>query len=154
MGRFLVDLMCGRLAVYLRFCGHDTVYVGDFGLDTDETIVEVATLTKRTVLSRDRNVCARVPDGLLLESRSIDGQLVEVATAGISISMPARPQRCGKCNGSLRKRDDAAADPEYVPDDWSDPTYRCIRCGQIYWTGSHWDRVAATIKRVQDEVTD
>ncbi len=34
---------------------------------------------------------------------------------------------------------------EDVPDDW-----QCPDCGQPYWKGSHWDNMAAIVRRLRD----
>lgn len=150
MGRYLVDQMCGRLARYLRFCGHDAVYAGDRSLEYDSAILATAREESRVIISRDRHLCERAVAAISLESREIEGQLREVARAGVTLELPEEPTRCGRCNGELSRRPEHATEPPYVPDDWKEPTYRCRECGQVFWTGSHWNRVAATLERVRD----
>ncbi|MBN2220063.1 MAG: hypothetical protein JW697_07300 [Kosmotogaceae bacterium] len=46
--------------------------------------------------------------------------------------------RCSKCNGLLEEASpgDAAMVPEYVALT-AEKLYKCNRCGQLYWNGSH-----------------
>lgn len=149
MGRFLVDQMCGSLARYLRFCGHDAVYALDLDLTGDDELAVAAAADDRRLVTRDRRLAARQADAILVTALDIEGQLADVAGHGVAIELPDEPRRCGRCNGVLDRRDPAAADPEYVPDDLDIPTYACRRCGQVFWRGSHWDRVGRTIERAR-----
>ena len=151
MARLLVDAMCGRLARYLRFCGHDTVYAPDRDLEADDALAAVADREGRTLITRDRSLAAEAEAAILLTERDIDDQLAAVQAAGISLTMPEHPERCGRCNGRLRRRSPSATDIEYVPDDFDGPTFVCVRCGQIFWRGSHWDRVAARLASVRGD---
>lgn len=149
MDRFLVDHMCGRLARYLRFCGHDAAYAGDHDLDEDATMRAMAQQTDRIIISRDRELCNRAPDAICIESREIEDQLREVAAAGVSLTMADEPTRCGSCNGPLRREESSVMVPEHVPDDLSSPLYRCQRCEQLFWKGSHWERVGETLDQIR-----
>lgn len=161
--RFLVDVMCGKLVVYLRVCGYDTEYALDRDAEADERVLALATAEDRTVVTRDEQLASRAPDAILLTERDVEDQLRELAAAGVDLSVPPRPTRCGRCNGELDAVDvdgDADVDPPaYVPDEVEtggkttdgnrdrrpDEFYRCRDCGQWFWKGSHWDRMTATL---------
>ena len=64
MDRLLLDVMLGKLAVYLRTCGYDTAYAGDRGLEADARIREVAASEGRLLLTRDRQLAAAADDVL------------------------------------------------------------------------------------------
>lgn len=147
MARFLVDQMCGTLARYLRFCGHDVVYAPDHDLETDAEIAAAATAEDRTVITRDQSLGSRATDAIVITDLDIEGQLAAVAAVGVDLTLPEEPTRCGRCGGRLDRRTSAESPPEYVPDDLDAPTYECRRCGQVFWRGSHWDRVSQTIDR-------
>ena len=51
--RLLLDVMLGKLAVYIRTCGYDAAYAGDRGLEADARIREVAASEGRLLLTRD-----------------------------------------------------------------------------------------------------
>ncbi|SFP63660.1 hypothetical protein SAMN05216277_105211 [Halolamina pelagica] len=140
--RFLLDVMLGKLATFLRMCGHDTAYALDRGIEADERILRLATAENRTLLTRDEQLAAQADDAILLTERDVEDQLRELRAAGVDLSLPARPRRCSNCNGELAPADADEA-PAYVPDDTE--TYRCRDCGQWFWRGSHWADVRETL---------
>lgn len=145
MTRLLVDTMLGRLATYLRMCGHDTVYSLDAGLEADDAILAAARESDRTVLTRDRELAARSDDSILLESRDIQSMLAELAGGGFALELPETPRRCSNCNGQLTRVSTEATTPEYAPDPYTVDVWRCRDCGQHFWKGSHWNDVAETL---------
>ncbi|WP_049985848.1 Mut7-C RNAse domain-containing protein [Halobellus rufus] len=170
--RLLVDAMCGKLATYLRMCGYDAAYVldrgGERGTDTDSgpasasespsdaEIAAWAERSGRTLLTRDVDLAARVDGAVLLQSRDVVEQLETLYEAGFDLSLADPPCRCGACNGELRRVaseeslfDADASLPTGAPDPVETPCWRCRDCGQVFWKGSHWDDVAATLARVR-----
>ncbi|APW98129.1 hypothetical protein CHINAEXTREME_10165 [Halobiforma lacisalsi AJ5] len=177
--RLLLDVMCGGLVPYLRLCNHDTAYAGERGrdLEGDDAVVVVAEDEDRTVVTRDvalANRTADSPGSILLEAHEVEAQLVELATAGVPLDIAAEPRFCGRCNGPLERVDPDAVDdlPDYVPGpgsrgadssgngtgdgteadrDRPSDLWRCVDCGQYFWQGSHWDRMAATLQAVRSD---
>ena len=139
--RFLCDAMLGKLARYLRMCGYDTAYTLDRGAETDGAIGDLARREDRTLLTRDADLAARTAGALLLTERDIEAQLRELGDAGVSLSLPETPTRCGRCNGALARVDGVASTPDDTPDPAETPLWRCVECGQYFWKGSHWDDV-------------
>jgi hypothetical protein len=137
--------MCGKLATYLRMCGHDTAYALDRGVEADDRVLALARAEGRTLLTRDRHLAARA-DGVLLTDRSVEGHLRELRDAGVGLSLADAPARCGACNGAVRRVDPADPVPAYAPDPGETAVWRCRDCGQHFWKGSHWDRVAETLR--------
>jgi uncharacterized protein with PIN domain len=153
MTRFLLDAMLGKLATYLRMCGYDAAYVLD-GVDDprggpdDDEILAAARRSARTVLTRDRELAARVPDGRLVRSRDVEDQLSELRAAGYDLSLDSTPTRCGACNGAVRAVDAGESLPAYAPDPAGTDCWRCLDCEQVFWKGGHWDDVRATLESV------
>lgn len=163
--RVLLDVMCGKLATYLRMCGYDAAYALDRDVEADDRVLSIAASEDRLLITRDRELAARAADSLLLTEREVIDQLREVAAAGYPVALAAEPDRCGACNGPVERIGAAgvAVDPddrpEYVPDDvgvppggdsgTSDadlrPAWRCRDCGRWFWKGGHWESVAARI---------
>lgn len=149
--RLLLDAMLGKLATYLRMCGYDAAYVLD-GVDdptdgpTDAEVLANARGSDRTILTRDRDLAAHADDALLLRSREVGAQLSELRAAGYDLSLDATPTRCGTCNGAVRAVDAGESLPAYAPDPAETDCWRCRSCGQVFWKGSHWDDVRATIE--------
>ncbi len=143
-GPFLLDLMLGKLAVYLRLCGYDTVYAGDVGIEDDDRIRRVAVEDERTLLTRDAELAARTPGAILIDAHEVDAQLAELRRAGIELSL-GEPSRCGRCNGRLEPVDPGERTPTYAPNPDETDCWRCRACGQYFWNGSHVDRMASVL---------
>ena len=154
----LLDVMCGKLAIYLRLCGYDAAYALDRDVEADDRLLAAAADEGRTLLNRDRELAAGAdaadgtPDAVLLAERDVIDQLRELDAAGFPVALADEPTRCGNCNGPVERvgsgRGDASlARPDYVPDDAGTdrPGWRCTECGQWFWKGGHWDDVAARL---------
>jgi hypothetical protein len=141
---FLLDVMCGKLATYLRMCGYDAAYALDRGVEADDRLLALAGEEGRTLLTRDRELAARA-DGLLLTNRSVDGQLRTLQQAGLDLSLDSDPAHCGRCNGPVARVGADESVPEYARDPAETAVGRCRSCGQYFWKGSHWKRVAETL---------
>jgi uncharacterized protein with PIN domain len=136
---FLVDAMCGDVARILRMCGRDAVYCLDRGVEADDAVRSLAVEEDRTLVTRDRDLAARTPESILLTSKDADEQVRQLAAAGVALD-PTAGERCGACNGELERVPGGADRPDYVADD-ADPVWRCRRCDQHFWRGSHWTGV-------------
>ncbi|MFC7324814.1 Mut7-C RNAse domain-containing protein [Halorubrum rutilum] len=169
--RVLCDAMCGKLATYLRMCGHDAAYALDRGVEADDRLLSIAAEEDRTLITRDRELAARAADrdpaAVLLTERDVLDQLREVAAAGLPVELAAEPTRCGDCNGPVERIGpgadiDPGDRPEYVPDDVGAspaaesppdgddprPAWRCRDCGRWFWKGGHWTSVAERLDAV------
>lgn len=139
--RFLLDVMLGKLAVYLRLCGYDTAYAGDRGIEDDDRIRRLAAEENRTLLTRDVSLADRTDDSILLTERGIEGQLTELREAGVELTATEVPERCGRCNGPLEAVGETEPTPTYAPDTERTDCWRCRDCGQLFWKGSHYERM-------------
>lgn len=147
-GPFLLDAMLGKLAVYLRMCGHDAAYALDRDVEADDELLAWTREEDRTLLTRDEQLAGRTDDALLLVSRETEDQLRELADAGVSLDPAERPSHCGACNGPVERVATGAETPGYAPDPAETAVWRCRNCEQCFWRGSHWDRVEETLERV------
>ncbi|ELY48365.1 Mut7-C RNAse domain-containing protein [Natronorubrum sulfidifaciens] len=147
--QLLLDVMCGGVVSYLRMCNHDTVYAGDRDLEADGDLLEVARAEDRTLITRDVQLASRADESILLESRDVKDQLAELASAGVELTLAAEPAFCGRCNGPLEDVDRTASTPAYAPTPAEVDIRRCRDCGQYFWRGSHWDRVAETLATLE-----
>ncbi|WP_226041957.1 Mut7-C RNAse domain-containing protein [Natrinema sp. DC36] len=152
--RLLVDVMCGGIIPYLRMCNHDTAYAGDRGLEADDALLAAARDEKRTVVTRDVELAGRADESILLESRDVEAQLAALDAAGIELTLADEPRFCGRCNGPLEPVGSTASTPAYAPDPTEFATWICRDCGQHFWRGSHWDRVAETLSRVRESAEE
>ena len=144
--RLVADAMLGRLAKWLRVLGYDTLYWrGD-----DAGLVRLALAENRLLLTRDTRLPSRLPPGrtLLIESDHYEEQLHQVAgRLGLPLQIG---RRCLRCNHPLEpaaKAEVRGQVPEFVWDR-HDRFARCPRCRRIYWEGTHYARMMATLERV------
>lgn len=138
--KLLLDVMLGKLATYLRMCGHDTAYAPDRNVEGDDAILAIAREEDRTLVTRDAELASRLDDAVLLHETEIEGQLRAVDRAGVDLSLD-EPARCSHCNGAVERLDRGEPSPEYAPSTRERHVWRCRECGQHYWRGSHWDDV-------------
>ncbi|QAU12821.1 hypothetical protein EKH57_08825 [Halorubrum sp. BOL3-1] len=156
----LLDVMCGKLATYLRLCGYDAAYALDRGFEADDRILSLAADEGRVLITRDRELADRAQsvdpavDAVLLTERDVLDQLRGLDAAGFPVELAAEPTRCGSCNGLVERFSPGGGRisdrPDYVPDDVGvdRPGWRCTECGQWFWKGGHWDDVAARLDGV------
>jgi uncharacterized protein with PIN domain len=147
--RFILDTHLGQLAAYLRLFGFDTLYRNDYD---DATLAELAAAEDRVLLSRDR--------GLLKRKRVVYGHCVRAHTPATQIVDILRRyrlqdgfrlwQRCLRCNGMLAPVPKAAVLDRLEPKTkrYYDEFQQCAGCGQVYWHGSHSDRMARFVAEV------
>jgi uncharacterized protein with PIN domain len=136
--RLFADAMLGTLTTYLRFLGYDTAYALEAGVEADDAVLDRARREGRTLVTRDRELAARAPDSLLVTTREVEDQLAELAAAGVDLTVPEAPSRCGSCNGRLERVPTGEPSPEYAPAAGPTAVWRCPDCGQHFWKGSHW----------------
>lgn len=144
---FLLDVMLGKLAVYLRMCGHDAAYAQDIGVEADDELRRLAHREDRTLLTRDRELADRTDGARLLAGTTVEDRLRELHAAGVELRLADRPARCGNCNGAVVGPNPGDPRPDYVPDDVR--AWRCVDCDQWFWKGSHWQRVEGTLRTVR-----
>lgn len=144
--RLLCDVMLGKLAVYLRLCGFDTVYAGDRDIEADDRIAALAGREDRRLCTRDVELADRVPGSILLTEREIDAQLAELRAGGVELNVTDQPEYCGHCNGELVVVASDTDTPAYAPDPAETDCWRCRVCGQVFWKGSHYERMRETVE--------
>jgi uncharacterized protein with PIN domain len=152
--RWLVDEMLGRFARFLRILGYDTEYVQGLA---DDAIHERAREEGRTLLTRDGALAARTPHAIVLISTDLRGQLLELWTHRPTLGRTPRFTRCTICNGPLRPlegdRAKAVGVPEHIRETAAPGSlYRCERCGQPYWEGSHTEKIRAFLQEVAGSI--
>jgi uncharacterized protein with PIN domain len=150
--RFLLDAMLGKLATYLRMCGHDTAYALDrapdgghanapeddasAGIEDDDELLALARAEGRRIVTRDADLAARAENALRIDAKDVEGQLCELRAAGVELSLDT-PERCSRCNAPIEVVEGGET-PDYAPDPDDRRVWRCPACGQHYWKGSHW----------------
>lgn len=148
--RFLLDCHLGRLAKYLRILGFDTMYDARAH---DAELAEGAA-AGRFLLTRDRSLLMRkqVRLGLLVRGDDPREQLAWLARR-LGLWAAAAPlRRCLRCNAVLEPVTKEAVWERIPPKTrlWCQEFVLCPGCGQLYWPGSHYDRMQEWIRAVRE----
>lgn len=144
--RFVIDGHLGRLASHLRMLGLDCLYEGDYD---DGVMVQISLEEDRTLLTRDRRLLMHksITRGYLLRSLDPHTQLLEVLHR-FALRPWIRPfQRCIRCNHLLQVVEkEAVLDRlELLTKLYFEDFRICPACKQIYWKGSHYERMQRLI---------
>ncbi|MDT8356930.1 MAG: Mut7-C RNAse domain-containing protein [Methanomicrobiaceae archaeon] len=154
--RFVADRMVGTLARFLRFLGYDVrsahaLREGNRREDTD--LLRIAGEEGRILLTRDRELARRGGErAVLIKSSEVTEQLCQLVRSGvIDPSLQIRMDRCSLCNTLLRPAtEEEVSCTDYAPEGRSDLEYYwCLRCGKLYWMGSHGENLAERFERVR-----
>ena len=148
--RFLCDVHLGQLATYLRLLGFDAIYQNDWD---DPELAEIAAREQRVLLTRDRRLLMRsaVVYGYCLHTRDPEQQLLAVLQRYDLFGLIAEGSRCLRCNGQLVPvaKQEILDRLEPKTRRYYDDFYRCLACDQIYWRGSHYERMQAFVEGVR-----
>jgi hypothetical protein len=149
--RFVLDNHLGTLARYLRMLGFDCLYRNDF---QDDGLAEISATQDRVLLTRDVRLLmrSRVELGYWLRSKQPRSQVVEVVDRYRLKAHVAPFRHCMRCNGVLQE-----VDKSTILDRLEPLTKRhyndfrmCPDCKQIYWAGSHYQRMQNFIRQILD----
>jgi hypothetical protein len=147
--RFVLDIHLGKLANSLRMLGFDTLYRNDY---PDEELAQISAAQERILLTRDKGLLMRslVTYGYYVRATNPERQVVEVLRRFDLFGKVLPFQRCIRCNGLLEP-----VDKESILDQLPQKTqlaidefHRCKECWQIYWRGSHFERMQQFIEGV------
>ena len=106
----------------------------------------------RALLTRDRPLLmhAAVRDGYYPRSQKAEEQTREVLRRFELEQSIAPFTRCLSCNGRLVAipKSDVINQLEPLTKIYYQNFRRCARCGQVYWGGSHFEKLQARIERL------
>jgi uncharacterized protein with PIN domain len=151
--RFVADTHLGRLAAYLRMLGFDTIYRNDYD---DHQLAAIAAREGRVLLTRDRGLLKHKSVVYGFCPREVDPhwQLASILKR-YRLGTQIEPwRRCIHCNGLLEDVEKTAILDRLEPKTklYYDSFQMCDTCGRIYWQGSHFDRMAAFVAEVQQQL--
>lgn len=148
---FLLDVHLGVLVRYLRMVGINCLYESeDLG---DEQLAKMAGENDYILLSRDIGLLKRgcVKYGHWMRNTSGEEQLIEVVEHYQLHNQLAPFTRCIKCNGIIEAIE-AKAVKDKVPEgvyQWQKEFKHCIDCSQIYWQGTHLQKMMKILEKVK-----
>ena len=146
---FILDTHLGKLAGYLRMAGFDTLYRNDY---EDDVLAQVSHDETRILLTRDLGVLKRgiVTYGYFVRNTAPKKRLIEISKR-YGLAQYVEPFRyCMKCNGIVESVDKQSI-IDHVPHDtaeYYDEFQQCQSCNQIYWKGSHHQKMERLIDMV------
>ena len=147
--RFVLDGHLGRLASHLRMLGLDCLYENGY---EDDELVRICVTEERILLTRDRLLLMHkvITQGYLLRSLNSRDQLYEVVQRYGLVNWVRPFQRCMKCNHLLKpvEKNMVLEKLEPLTKKYYDEFKVCPACGQVYWKGTHYDRMLELIERV------
>jgi uncharacterized protein with PIN domain len=147
--RFVADGHLGKLTRDLRLLGIDVAYSP---LVSDPELVAISVGQDRALLTRDRPLLmhAAVRDGYYPRSQFAEEQTREVLRRFELKSRVAPFTRCLNCNGVLTtiSKDEVIDRLEPLTKIYYESFRRCAQCGQVYWGGSHFEKLQARVKRI------
>jgi uncharacterized protein with PIN domain len=148
--RFLLDNHLGRLTAYLRMLGFDCLYDTDYD---DAELAEIVQREERILLTRDRRLLMRKVVAPAYWLRSLDSieQLTEVVQRFDLINRIAPFHRCLRCNHLLEpvSKESVLDRLEPLTKQYFDEFHICPACRQIYWKGSHYERMKRLIEQIR-----
>ncbi|MGI0486685.1 Mut7-C RNAse domain-containing protein [Pantanalinema rosaneae CENA516] len=148
--RFVADVHLGKLATSLRLLGFDTWYHNQAD---DPLLAEISSQEDRILLTQDRGLLKRriVTRGYLVRHHEVYSQVVEVLQRFELFDAIAPMTRCLRCSGELNLVDKATIQSQLEPltQQYYDEFSQCQTCSQIYWQGTHYQRLQNFVDRVR-----
>lgn len=152
--RFVADVHLGKLARNLRLLGFDTLF--DPRAD-DARLLELAVPAERALLTRDRRLLmhSSVRHGFCPRSTDPEEQTREVLRR-FELAHPdaARStfEHCLRCNARLESVPKSAVLDLLAGEPLTlrhyDTFQRCTGCRQVYWPGSHFEKLRGLVTRL------
>jgi uncharacterized protein len=148
--RFLCDAGLGGLARWLRAAGYEALWLPELG---DAAVVQKARDLRATLLTTDSLLMERkvVRDGVvaafwLPPTLTKERQLALVLR---EFDLAVLAPRCMRCGGELRRAQKEAMRDRIPPKTWLwlDEYFLCDHCGQLFWHGTHWRKIAGSLRR-------
>jgi uncharacterized protein with PIN domain len=146
--RFAADCMLGTLAKWLRILGYDTTYSARI---EDRQLVRLVRAEGRVLLTRDTGLVNRKGLRVLfIRSEALDEQLAQVLRA-FHLPMDNPFSRCPVCNTALEDvpKDEAWGQVPPFVFQTQERFKLCPECNRFYWRGTHWQRMAEAVERLQ-----
>jgi uncharacterized protein with PIN domain len=147
--RFVLDCHLGRLSAHLRMLGFDCLYENDY---EDSKLAEIANQDERILLTRDRRLLMRkiILHGYCLRSLDPLVQAEEVIQR-FDLKEKIQPfHRCLRCNHPLETIDKEVILERLEPltRKYFDEFHICPNCQQVYWKGSHYERMQKLVEKM------
>jgi uncharacterized protein len=145
--RFVADGHLGKLTRDLRLLGIDVAYNP---IATDAQLLATMADENRALLTRDRRLLMHsvVQHGYFPRSQVPVEQTREVLRRFDLSPVIAPYTRCLRCNATIAHVPKSIVDAQLEPltRAYYDEFRRCTGCSQIYWSGSHFEKLQARVR--------
>jgi uncharacterized protein with PIN domain len=151
MHRFACDAMLGGLARWLRAAGHDAWWHATV---EDWELIRLARREQRLMLTSDTGILkigivrdGEVPALLVPHGRRLREQFAFVVS---QLQLELGEPRCMACGGVLAEVPRDTVRDRIPPRTlaWLDRYWQCQTCGQLFWQGTHWQRIQSQLNEV------
>jgi hypothetical protein len=163
MYKFIVDRMVCKLGRWLRIFGYDTKMIKEenderYGREDDGLMLKIAEEEGRILVTRDvalfREAVKSGREAVCIKANSLEEQILELKKS-LDINIDLKMDRCTICNGDIVLEDnlDELYEKDYVPKKLisrGEKFWKCAKCGQIYWMGTHWDNMKEKVKKIEE----
>ena len=142
--RIICDAGLGGLARWLRATGCETFWAQDI---TDAELVRKAESLHALVITTDsflldrRAITHGKVKALWVPPTITKHEQLELLRA--ELNLPSADSRCMRCGGELEQVEKEKHRHLIPPKTfrWVDDYFRCQSCGQLYWHGTHWEKI-------------
>lgn len=155
MTSFVVDGMLGKVALWLRLLGYDTIYSPS---DDDDHLLQIAQSEGRVLLTSDERLHVRA-EGAGVSSVLVRGGVDEEIAVlfrrfEIEPNIDPSKSRCSKCNGPLveiGQKEKERIRGLVFPQTYSyyDKFWLCAQCNSVYFQGGHWKNIRLYMDRIR-----
>ena len=148
--KFICDVHLGKLSRYLRIFGFDVYYKNDL---SDEEIVQISSLQRRAILTKDRGILKRneVTHGYFVRNTNVEEQIKEVIKRFDLQGDIKEFTRCLECNTELMKiaKEKIAGNLPPKVNQSQEEFYKCPGCEKLYWKGTHHQKMLSFVKKIK-----
>ena len=151
--KFVADGHLGKLARNLRLLGFDVAYDAHA---QDRQLLDLMVAENRALLTRDRRLLMHkiVQHGCYPRSQDAVTQTIEIIRRFDLVFGIAPFTRCVRCNAPLEgaAKSDVIEELEPLTKVYYEEFRRCTGCRQIYWRGSHFDKLSARVEEIRAQL--
>jgi uncharacterized protein with PIN domain len=148
--KIICDAGLAGLARWLRASGCETLWIQNI---SDERLLEEAERLGAILITTDSFLLDRKP---IKEGRvraywvpPTLTKFEQLRLLRAELNLPESESRCMRCGGELIEVDKEAVKDRIPPKTlkWVNEYFQCGRCGQIYWHGTHWQKIARELEK-------
>jgi hypothetical protein len=138
--------------------GADATYSADLGLGkepSDDELIRHASDRGLILLTRDEELYSRAKNycrTAYVRPTGIEAQLALVSKEfGFHPRFSPFTSRCPKCNSPLARFPKKQVKDLVWPKvyEYNRLFWRCPKCGQVYWKGSHWKKIGKSLESLR-----